>query len=137
MSGPRSPGAGRGRGGVASPIEWMVAAVSALLVLGAAAFLLRSGAQAPSPPRITLRVDSVVRVGDRYLVEFRARNDGRTTASGLTVEGEVRSAGNTVERSQVTLDYVPAGGSQRGGLYFGTDPRRGHMRLRPMGYERP
>lgn len=134
MSGRESGG---DRGGAASPLEWVVAAVSALLVLGAAGFLLRSGMQPQTPPLVTLQVDSVVRAGERWLVEFRAHNGGRTTASGLVVEGELRGGPGEVERSRATLDYVPARGSQRGGLYFGADPRRGRLRLRPLGYERP
>lgn len=130
-------GSGEDRGGVASPLEWVVAAASALVVLGAAGFLLWNGAQPQTPPRITLQVDSVVRAGEHWLVEFRAHNGGRTTASGLVVEGEFRSGAGEVERSHATLDYVPAHGSQRGGLFFGADPRRGQLRLRPMGYERP
>ena len=134
MSGRESGG---DRGGVASPLEWVVAAVSALLVLGAAGFLLRNGMQPQSPPRITVRVDSVVKAGEHWLVEFRAHNGGGTTASGLVVEGELRSGPGEVQTSRTTLDYVPARGSQRGGLYFDADPRRGRLRLRPLGYERP
>lgn len=137
MSGRAGAPPERGRGGAASPLEWAVAAASALLVLGAAAFLLRSGTRAPSPPRITLQVDSVVRAGDHWVVEFTARNGGRTTASALAVEGELRDGAGAVETSRTTLDYVPASGSQQGGLFFGTDPRRGTLRLRPTGYERP
>lgn len=137
MSGRENSGPDGGRAGAASPLEWVVAAVSALLVLGAVGFLLRNGVQAQSPPRIILQVDSTVRVGERWLVEFRAHNGGRTTASGVTVEGEVRGDSGEVETSRATLDYVPAQGSQRGGLYFGADPRRGRLRLRATGYERP
>ena len=129
---------GNGWGGAASPLEWVVAAVSAALVLGAAGFLLRQGTRAPSsPPRITVRVDSVVRAGAGYRVEFSARNDGSTTAARLTVEGEVRDGAGEVERSEATLDYVPARGTERGGLFFTRDPRRGRLTLRPLGYEPP
>lgn len=127
------------RGGrpIASPLEWAVAALSVLLVLGAAGFLIRNAVRAPTPPRITLQVDSVVRAGEHYLVAFRAHNAGQTTAAGLTVEGEVQGDSGTVEKSQATIDYVPARGSRPGGLFFTGDPGRGSLRLRPMGYERP
>ncbi len=128
----------QGWAGAASPLEWVVAAASALLVLGAAGFLLWQGSRAPaSPPRITVQVDSVVRASSGWLVEFSARNDGTTTAAKLVVEGELRGGDGEAETSEATLDYVPARGSERGGLYFTRDPRRGRLTLRPLGYERP
>lgn len=127
----------RSRGDGAAPLEWVAAVVSALIVLGAAGFLVHEGLTEPgTPPRVTLTVDSVVAAGGGFLVEFQARNDGGRTAGGLTVEGEVRAGGET-ETSEVTIDYLPAEGVQRGGLYFTLDPRSGELRLRPRGYKRP
>jgi len=121
-----------------SPLEWVVAGLSLLLVLGVAAFLLRDAfSKPPSPPRITFEVDSVVRAGRGWLVEFRARNQGRTTAAGVEVEGELLADTGSVETSAVTIDYVPAGGSTGAGLFFSSDPRRYRLELRPKGYDRP
>lgn len=131
-------GEAKGGGEGTSPLEWLVAALSALLVLGTIAFLLHAALGSPAtPPRITIQVDSVVRAGPGWLVEFRARNDGETTAAGLVVEGELRAGTGPVEKSQVTIDYVPARGVRRGGLFFTEDPRRHRLRIRPLGYDRP
>ena len=138
MSGRDPTAAERGWRGAASPLEWVVAGLSTVLVLGAAGFLLRDAVEAPpTPARITVEVDSVVPAGEGFLVEFRARNEGHTTAAGLTVEGEVQDDSGAVEKSQVTLDYVPARGTRKGGLFFTRDPRRGRLELRPQGYGRP
>lgn len=121
-----------------SPLEWVVAGLSALLVLGTIAFLLHDALAAPSsPPRVTVEADSIHRAGPGWLVEFRATNDGQTTAGGLTVEGTLEADTGTVERSQATIDYVPAGGTRKGGLYFTKDPARHRLKLRPTGYDRP
>jgi len=121
-----------------SPLEWLVAGLSLLLVLGVAGFLLQDAVRSPpSPPHITLEVDSVVRAGTGYLVEFRALNAGRTTAAGLEVEGEILADTGSVETTQVTIDYVPAKGKTAAGLFFTNDPRRHRLELRPKGYDRP
>ena len=121
-----------------SPLEWVVAGLSLLLVLGVAGFLLRDAfSNPPSPPRITCEVDSVVRAGRGWLVEFRAHHRGRTTAAGVEVEGEIVGDTGSVETSAVTIDYVPAQGNTGAGLYFSEDPRRHRLELRPKGYDRP
>src|SRR5688500_10933177 len=90
-------------------LEWVAGALSLLLVLSVAGFLLRDAFRSPpSPPRITFEVDSIVRAGRGYLVEFRARNAGRTTAAGVEIEGELLGDTGTVETTGVTIDYVPA-----------------------------
>lgn len=126
------------RGDRTSPLEWLVAGVSALLVLAAVGFLLRDALGPPqSPPRIRVEVDSVVPGGSGYLVELSVHNRGGTTAAALVIEGALRGDGGEVETSEVTIDYVPARGTRRGGLFFTGDPRAGRLRLRPMGYARP
>jgi uncharacterized protein (TIGR02588 family) len=121
-----------------SKLEWVVAALSLVLVLGVAGFLLHDAfGSPPSPPRITFEVDSVVRAGKGYLVEFRARNRGRTTAAGVEVEGELVSDTGSVETTGVTIDYVPAAGVTAAGLFFTEDPRKHRLEIRPKGYDRP
>lgn len=123
-----------------SPLEWVVAGISALLVLATAAFLLYDAlGSAETPPLITVEVASVVAVGGGYLVEFRARNRGQETAAGLVVEGEIHGDTGVVERSRVTVDYVAAQGAAGGGLFFTRDPRGlgNRLEVRPVGYARP
>jgi uncharacterized protein (TIGR02588 family) len=42
-----------------------------------------------------------------------------------------------VERSEATIDFVPARSSRHGGLVFKNDPRRYRMEVRPVGFDRP
>ena len=53
------------------------------------------------------------------------------------VEGELEADTGKVETSETTIDYVPAEGEQRGGLYFRQDPRRLRLKLRAHGYREP
>jgi len=121
-----------------STAEWIVAAVSAALVLAVLGFLIYDGVRSPrTPPDVTVEVDSIQTAGPGYLVLFRARNNGHSTAAAVVVEGELAADTGRVEASETTIDYVAPGGLQRGGLYFEHDPRRLRLRLRAQGYRDP
>jgi uncharacterized protein (TIGR02588 family) len=121
-----------------STAEWIVAAMSALLVLGVIGFLVYDGVMSPkTPPDVIVQVDSIQPAGPGYLVIFRARNSGHYTAANVIVEGELMADSGRVEASETTIDYVPAGGQQRAGLYFTRDPRSLKLRLRAHGYRDP
>jgi uncharacterized protein (TIGR02588 family) len=118
--------------------EWIVAISSAALVLAVLGYLIYDGVRSPkAPPDVTIEVDSIQKAGPGYLVLFRARNGGPTTAAEVLVEGELETNSGKVEASETTIDYVPARGEQHGGLYFGQDPQRGRLRLRAHGYRDP
>jgi uncharacterized protein (TIGR02588 family) len=118
--------------------EWVVAIVSAVLVVAVLGSLIYDGVRSPeTPPDVTVEIDSIQSAGPGYLVLFRARNVGRTTAANVVVAGELEADTGTVEASETTLDYVPAGGVARGGLYFEQDPRRLRFTLKAQGYRDP
>ena len=126
------------KSGGTSPWEWVVAALSAVLVLGAVGFMLNEALREPeTPPKIEIAVDTIIAIGTGYVVEFSAKNRGTTTAAGLTVEGELKSDAGIVAKSEVTIDYVPAEATRQGGLFFSRDPRRYQLQIRPKGYARP
>jgi uncharacterized protein (TIGR02588 family) len=64
-------------------------------------------------------------------------DDGDATAAGVLVQGELRSNTGLVERSEATLDFVPARSWRPGGLVFTTDPRAQRLEVRPLGLDRP
>jgi uncharacterized protein (TIGR02588 family) len=118
--------------------EWIVAISSAALVLALLGYLIYDGVRSPrTPPDVTIEVDSIQRAGPGYVVLFRARNSGRTTAAEVLVEGELEADSGKVERSETTIDYVPARGEQRGGLYFRRNPGDVRLRIRAHGYRDP
>jgi uncharacterized protein (TIGR02588 family) len=90
-----------------------------------------------SPPDVTLRVDSVIPTRNGFLVQFRAVNEGGSTAEGLTVEGELKQGSDRVETSDTTIEYMPSHSERQGGLFFKSDPRLYQLQLRAKGYEKP
>lgn len=121
-----------------SPGEWVLAVLSALLVLGAVGhFLYEAFAIPTTPPEVYVVADTTLAVRGGYLVEFVASNRGQSTAAAVHIEGSLKRGGEVVERASAQISYVPAQGSRRGGLYFSRDPRAFTLELRPTGYDRP
>lgn len=130
-------GRGRAPAGEVSRWEWVAGAIGLALVLAAVGYMVRAAMQPATPPRVAVTSDSVTAGHGGYLVHFTARNEGRTTAAGVTIEGELREATGTATRSSTTLDFVPAASSRSGGLYFQRDPRGAALVLRASGYADP
>lgn len=121
-----------------STVEWVVAAISGVIVAGAIGFMLYDAVAAPSsPPAIELRVDTTLAVPGGYLVQFTARNTGTTTAASVQVEGSLMQDTTELEKSQTTLDFVPTQSRRKAGLYFSRDPRSYRLELRPVGFTLP
>ena len=117
---------------------WGIALLGLALELGSIVFMLYEAAAGDSsPPDVTVRLDSIRPTQDGFLIEFRAVNQGGTTAAGLTVEGELRKGTESVETSNTTLEYVPSHSERKGGLFFKSDPRQYELQLRAKGYEKP
>jgi uncharacterized protein (TIGR02588 family) len=119
--------------------EWVAAGIGGALVVAVVGFMAYEAATlSPHPtPRLAIRIDTVVAYPGGYIVEFRASNSGDATAASVLVEGELRSDTGVVERSEATIDFVPAGSWRTGGLVFTKDPRSYQMEVRPAGFGRP
>ena len=120
-------------------LEWVVAALGALLVFGSMAYLAYQAiGRDDSPPDVRLVAEEVRKLqGGGYPVKFRAFNEGQSAAAELGIEGELHGpdgGGGAIETSEATLDHLPAQSSRAGGLFFTRDPRAFELRLRAKGY---
>ena len=120
-------------------LEWIVAALGALLVLGAIGFLMYHAVDRDdSPPDVRLVAMEIREQPSGYLVRFRARNEGASAAANLFIAGELSAPdGAVIERSTTRIDFLPARSEHEGGLFFTRDPGRLTLRLRPEGYQDP
>lgn len=121
-----------------SRLEWLFAAMGAVLILGTAGYMIAHGMRHPvAPPDIIVTRISGAVVSDGFLVEFSAANRGNATAAAVTVSGTLLQDGEVIEERETTLDYLPDHAHRTGGLFFVNDPARYEVRLRAEGYMTP
>jgi uncharacterized protein (TIGR02588 family) len=119
-------------------LEWLVAAMGALLVGATIAYLVHQALwRDETPPDVRLAAERVVPLKEGFLVQFRATNRGAQAAAQLLVEGEIVGPDGVVETAEATLDYLPPNSYRDGGLFFTRDPRRLELRLSARGYAEP
>lgn len=119
-------------------MEWLVAAIGLILVVGAVGFLIyKAVGEKDAPPNIVVSVDSIIPRGDKFLVNFRVKNSGATTAAALTIEGELKNGEQSIEVSTATLAYAPSNSERKGGLFFSENPQNFDLQIRATGFEEP
>lgn len=125
-------------GGEISRVEWILGGLSAVIVLTVIGLLLYEGIRGTgSPAEIAFEVDSVMATPHGFLLEFEAINSGESTAAELLIEGEVRTGAGVTERSEVTIDYLPAKSRRRAWLFFRANPSEHHFEIRQKGFDSP
>lgn len=115
-------------------LEWIAAAIGLVLLLAVFAVIAREalGGETDQLPAIEVRATRVAPAGKGFVVEFEAANTASGTAAAVTVEAKLGD-----ETSTATLDYVPAHGAVKGGLFFTGDPRGQPLELRATGFQTP
>lgn len=118
--------------------EWVSGAVGLVMVLAMVGYLGYNAMTAESSvPGVTVDHLSTQRTSGGYVVTFRARNSGPSTAASLLISGRLNDGSRNIETSEVVLDYLPPRGERRGGLIFQNDPSGYQLRLEPKGYVDP
>jgi uncharacterized protein (TIGR02588 family) len=119
-------------------LEWLVAAIGFILVAGTIGFLIYSAVtQENSPPKLSVKTDSVTAVENGYLVKFSLYNDGENNAAEVVVEGKIVESEKDSETSSVTIDYAPSHSRREGALLFTSEPKDGNFQIRALGYQKP
>lgn len=120
------------------PLEWLVAALGAVLVAVAIGWLIHHALQRDeTPPDVRVVALRVIARENGFLVQFEAWNQGRQPAAQLVIEGELAGAEGILETGETTLDYLAPRSRRQGGLFFARDPRVFELRLRAKGYAEP
>ncbi|HYG84738.1 MAG TPA: hypothetical protein VD978_00600 [Azospirillum sp.] len=119
-------------------LAWIASGFGLLLFVGTVGVLgyeglFRNGGN----PVIELSVEDVAHDGRRWHVRIRAENTGGTTGARVRVAGQLLSGATVLETAEAEFDFLPAGSTQRGGLFFERDARAHELRLRVLGYAEP
>lgn len=119
-------------------LEWILAVIGLILVVGVVGFLLyHAFTDEQTPPDISVKIESVAKNKNGYLVQFVIKNEGGKTAADITVEGELKKGEENAETSDVTVDYVASKSEKKGGLMFTKNPSEYDIQLRAKGFNAP
>jgi uncharacterized protein (TIGR02588 family) len=119
-------------------LEWIVASLGLALVVATLSFMgYRAYTRDGAAPFISIRVDAVEQMQDRFLVVIAAANVGQVTAADVKVEGRLERGTEVVEVSEMTYRYLPPDSERRGGLFFTRDPALYTLVIAAKGYEKP
>ena len=120
-------------------LEWMVFAVSLLIVVGILGYLVYQVAvhEEGSPDlAITYVHDPSPHAPHRYFL--RIRNDGQETAEEVQVEMVLEQGGEELETAALTLPYLPKQSAREGWLVFSKDPAEADtVYARVISYKKP
>lgn len=120
------------------PLEWIVFAVSLVLVGGTVGFLAWDGLQGEdSPAALSVELGRPERRVGGWAVPVTVRNRGDATAEGVQVEVTLESPGSAPERAGFEAAFVPRRSKREGWVTFRSDPSRGRLSGRAVGYETP
>lgn len=121
-----------------SALEWLFAVLGLLLVVGVIGFLIYEIAtDEKKPPDLNVKIEEVIPNERGFLVKFTIENAGDENAADVTVEGELTRAKESLEKSEVTVDYVPSHSEKKGGMFFKNNPREFDFEIYARGYNEP
>lgn len=121
-----------------SALEWLVAFVGLVIVVGTFIFLAAEAVNDNGqPPSLRIDMVNVAAVNEGYVVEIEVLNEGDQTAAEVTIAAQLMDGDSVVEERELTLDYVPPHSARHGGLFFSTDPESGTLVFEPDGYRDP
>ncbi|HWJ87413.1 MAG TPA: hypothetical protein VNS12_05025 [Pelagibacterium sp.] len=122
----------------AARLEWIVAAVSAVIVLALTGFILYEAlVKTGSEPDLRFTVQRGFAMSDGYVIRAMVHNDGRATVSNVDIAAEARQPDVSPETASVTIDYLPAESSTEIGLIFSFEVDPAHLQIRALGYTYP
>jgi uncharacterized protein (TIGR02588 family) len=120
------------------PLEWIVFAVSLVLVAGTLGFLVRDAVRGEgSAAALTVELGRPEPRGGVWAVPVTVRNQGDVTAEGVKVEVILEAPGAEPETADFEAAFVPRRSQRRGWVTFRSDPSRGRLTGRAAGYETP
>lgn len=119
-------------------LEWVFAVIGLILVVGVVGFLIYEiSTDQEKAANLNVKIEEIISNDKGFLVKFAIENTGDETAADVTVEGEVKKGTESLEKSDVTVDYVPSHSEKKGGMFFTEDPRNKDFIIRAKGYNEP
>jgi len=120
-------------------LEWIVFAISLILVVGTLGYLVYDGTNtANSPPSFEFQLGQSQPQQNYFVVPVSVTNQGDETAEGVLIEVVLESDGTEQETAEFEIAFLPRQSTREGWVTFKTDPRTvDQMSARVMGFEKP
>lgn len=121
-------------------LEWLVFAISLVLVITTLGYLVYDGATfSETPPNVELELGKVqAQAKDRFIVPITAINRSEITAEGVQIEVTLNDNGKEQENAQFEIAFLPRHSTREGWVTFTTDPRTvDKIEARVLGLEKP
>ena len=119
-------------------LEWLVFGVSTVLVLGTLTVLVISGIRSgDDPPLLDVQAGRAVHIDGGYRLPVTIRNTGGATAEQAVIEVLLLSGEQVVERSELSISFVPRKSSREAWVTFRRDPSCCRVMARASGFNSP
>ncbi len=119
-------------------IEWVTGTVSTALVLLMIGLISWEALTDKGvPPDLSVSLTNLSALDNGHRVAFDIANRSTATAADVTVRGEIIDAGDVLEETEVTFDYVAAESKSSGAFLFDRDPGMHELKIRVLGYTDP
>lgn len=103
--------------------EWVVFAVSALILAAVVAVTASDALGTRGPPEFTTTVGTVAERNGAHYVSVAVENEGDRTAATVKVDARLLQDGEVVEQATQTLDFLAGDERRQVGFVFERDPR--------------
>jgi uncharacterized protein (TIGR02588 family) len=119
-------------------LEWIVFAVSAVLIAGVVSVLVIAGVRSgQTPPSLRIETGAAEASEGSFRVPVRVRNMGEETAEQALIEVQLIANGTAVERAELLIPFVPKRSSREGWVVFARDPRCCTLATRAVAFNKP
>ncbi len=120
-------------------LEWIVFAVSLVLVLSTLGYLVYDRATfGDAPPSMEFQLGTPQPRLNHFLVPVSVTNRGDESAEGVHIEVVLLSGGKEQESGEFEIAFLPRHSTREGWVTFKTDPRTvEQMTARVLGFEKP
>jgi uncharacterized protein (TIGR02588 family) len=119
-------------------LEWIVFAVSLLLVAATLGYLIREALTTrKSPPDIVVALGEPRLGSGGFMVPVVATNRGGEPAEEVQITVSLELPGGTTHESVLLISFLPRESNREGWVTFPTDPRSGTLRVSGVGFQSP
>lgn len=119
-------------------LEWIVFAVSLVLVAATFGYLIRETmVTQESPPDVAVALGAPMPGSGGFMVPVVATNRGGQTAENVQVAVELEVPGGPTHESVLVIPFLPRESHRQGWVTFPSDPGSGTLRVKGVGFQSP